>query len=79
LRARFLKVKIVVGRWGLTGNAEANRAQLQDAGADLTATTILETRRQLSSLLPILTQAQGKTLAGGGNGAATGNVVARRN
>ena len=27
LRARFLKVKIVVGRWGLSGNIEANRAR----------------------------------------------------
>ena len=54
LRARFPEVKIVVGRWGLTGNVEANREQLQDAGADLTATTILETRSQLTSLLSIL-------------------------
>jgi hypothetical protein len=38
LRARFLKVKIVVGRWGLNDNVEANRKQLQDDGADLTAT-----------------------------------------
>ena len=58
LRARFPKVKIVVGRWGLTGNVEANREQLQDAGADLTATTILETRTQLTSLLSILAIAQ---------------------
>jgi predicted PurR-regulated permease PerM len=72
LRARFPKVKIVVGRWGLTGNVEANREQLQDAGADLTATTMLETRSQLSSLLPILTQEQGRPLAGGGDRAATG-------
>ena len=73
LRARFPKVKIVVGRWGLTGNVEANREQLQDAGADLTATTILETRSQLNSLLPILTQEQGKPMAGGKDGAAKGN------
>jgi predicted PurR-regulated permease PerM len=64
LRARFPKVKIVVGRWGLTGGVEANREQLQDAGADLAATTILETRSQLSSLLPILAQEQGKRMAG---------------
>ena len=56
LRARFPEVKIVVGRWGLTDDVEANREQLQDAGADLTATTMLETRSQLNSLLPILTQ-----------------------
>jgi len=64
LRAQFPKVKIVVGRWGLTADVEANREQLQDAGADLTATTILETRSQLNSLLPILTQEQEKSTAG---------------
>jgi hypothetical protein len=64
LRARFPEVKIIVGRWGLTGGVEANREQLQDAGADLTATTMLETRSQVNSLLPILTQEQGKPLAG---------------
>ena len=63
LRARFPEVKIVVGRWGLTGSVEANREQLQDAGADLTATTILETRSQLTSLLSILAIAQAKTVA----------------
>lgn len=63
LRARFPKVKIVVGRWGLTGNVEANREQLQDAGADLTATTMLETRSQLTSLLSILAIGQAKTVA----------------
>ena len=63
LRARFPEVKIIVGRWGLTGGVEANREQLQDAGADLTATTMLETRSQLNSLLPILTQEQGRPVA----------------
>jgi predicted PurR-regulated permease PerM len=58
LRARFPKVKIIVGRWGLAGGAEANREQLEDAGADLTATTMLETRSQLNSLLPIRVQEQ---------------------
>ncbi|MGA2618321.1 MAG: AI-2E family transporter [Thermoguttaceae bacterium] len=64
LRARFPNVKIVVGRWGLTGNVEANREQLRDAGADLTATTILETRSQLTSLLSILAIAQELPVAG---------------
>jgi hypothetical protein len=53
-----------VGRWGLTGGVEENREQLQDGGADLTATTLLETRSQLNSLLPILTQEQRKSTAG---------------
>ena len=64
LRARLLKVKIIVGRWGLSGNIEANRAQLQDAGADLTAATILETRSQLNSLLPTLRQRTGNDRGG---------------
>jgi hypothetical protein len=64
LRARLPGVKIVVGRWGLTGNVEVNREQLQDAGADLTATTILETRSQLTSLLSILAIRQAQTEAG---------------
>ena len=46
------------------GQGSANREQLQDAGADLTATTMLETQSQLNSLLPILTQEQGKSRAG---------------
>ena len=60
-RARFPQLKIVVGRWG---NVDANAEQLRDAGADLTATTILETRSQLNSLLPILTQERGKSTVG---------------
>ena len=64
LRSRFPEIKIIVGRWGLTGGVEANREQLQDAGADLMATTMLETRNELNSLLPILTQAQGRSMAG---------------
>ena len=64
LRARFPEVKIIVGRWGLTGGVEANREQLQDAGADLTATTMLETRSQLNSLLPILDAGTGKAHGG---------------
>ena len=62
LRARFPEVKIIVGRWGLTDGVEANREQFQDAGANLTATTMLETRSQLNSLLPILTQEHGKPM-----------------
>ena len=34
-------------------------ATLKEAGADLVATTLLETRQQLASLLPVLVQARG--------------------
>ncbi len=64
LRTRFPEVKIVVGRWGLTGKVETDREELLDAGADLTATTILETRSQLTSLLSMLVIGQAKTKAG---------------
>lgn len=58
LRARFPKIKIVVGRWGLKGNLEANREQLQEAGADVMAASLLETRSQLRSFMPILVHEQ---------------------
>lgn len=54
LRKRFPAIKIIVGRWGLRTNHEGNMHRLQEAGADLMASTLLETRRQLRSLFPIL-------------------------
>ncbi len=72
LQARFPEVKIIVGRWGLTDGVEANREQLQDAGANLMTTTMLETRSQLNSLLPILTQEQTKPMEGSPDLAANG-------
>jgi len=58
LRARFPRVKIVVGRWGLKGNIEQNLEQLKEAGADLVTTTLLETRNQVTAWLPVLTPSQ---------------------
>jgi len=55
LRARCPDLKIIVGRWGLKENVEANRIQLQEVGADLMATTLVETRKQLNEWLPVLT------------------------
>ena len=46
-------VQILVGRWGLKGNWEGNEQQLQAAGADLIATTLLESLNQLTALLPL--------------------------
>src|SRR5579863_525687 len=54
LRSHFPRLKILVGRWGLRGNVESNQQQLQEAGADLVATTLLETRNQMESLYSIL-------------------------
>ena len=54
LRARCPTLKIIIGRWGLKDNVDTNREQLQEVGADLMATTLLETRKQLNDWLPIL-------------------------
>jgi predicted PurR-regulated permease PerM len=56
LRARFPKMKIVVGRWGLKGKVEENQEQLRSAGADQVETTLLETRNHLVAWFPVLSQ-----------------------
>jgi predicted PurR-regulated permease PerM/methylmalonyl-CoA mutase cobalamin-binding subunit len=61
LRARHPELKIIVGRWGLKDNVEANRAQLLAVGADRMATTLLETRKQLNDWLPALAYEDTKT------------------
>jgi predicted PurR-regulated permease PerM len=60
LRARLPEAKIVVGRWGLTGDLEQNREQLREAGADQVETNLLETCNHLNAWLPVLTQEGGK-------------------
>jgi hypothetical protein len=50
LRTRSREGKIVVGRWGFTGNIEENRAFLLAAGADEVGTTLRETRNQVTAL-----------------------------
>jgi predicted PurR-regulated permease PerM len=64
LRSRFPDVKIVVGRWGLKGNAEQNREQLRAAGADEVETTLTETRNRLRAWLPVLEDEPAQTPAG---------------
>ena len=58
LRARLPDAKIVVGRWGLTGDLEQNQ-QLQEAGADQVEINLLETCNHLNAWLPVLTQQGG--------------------
>jgi predicted PurR-regulated permease PerM len=70
LRARLPGAKVVVGRWGLRGNVEQNREQLQEAGADLVETTLVETRNHLTAWLPVLTLQEAKTAADGATGTA---------
>ncbi|MFA6242981.1 MAG: hypothetical protein WC655_18720, partial [Candidatus Hydrogenedentales bacterium] len=63
LRARHPDLKIIVGRWGLQDNVTENRDQLEEVGADLIATTLLETRKQLNDWLPVLAYQGTKTEA----------------
>ena len=58
LRARFPDLKVLVCRWNGTATSESNARYLRETGADVVATTLLETRQQLTSLLPVLTQMQ---------------------
>lgn len=61
LRARCPELKIIVGRWGLKDNVNLNREQLQEVGADLMATTLLETRKQLNDWRPVLAYEEATT------------------
>ena len=59
LKGRLPDLKIVVGRWGQKGNIEETEKLLHEIGADLVATTLLETRDQLNAWVPVL-HAEGK-------------------
>jgi predicted PurR-regulated permease PerM len=55
LRAAFPDLKIIVGRWGLKGDAgTTNREQLIQAGADQFGTTVEETAVQLVQLQQLI-------------------------
>ena len=47
LRNRFPACKILVGRWGWTGESDANRALLLAAGADAVGLTLRESHNQV--------------------------------
>jgi hypothetical protein len=48
LRSQWPELKIVVGRWGLHDEMDADRQQLLAAGADHVETTVLDTLRTLA-------------------------------
>jgi hypothetical protein len=50
LRAQCPELKILVGRWGLHDEMDADREQLLSAGADHVETTVLDTQRALAQL-----------------------------
>jgi predicted PurR-regulated permease PerM len=54
LRARYPRVKILVARWG-EDEGESQTERLLQAGADIVATSLEETRRQLRVWRPVLT------------------------
>jgi predicted PurR-regulated permease PerM len=58
LRGQMPDLKIVVGRWGQKAGAEEIEGILHEAGADLVATTLLETRDQMTAWLPVLQEGQ---------------------
>jgi hypothetical protein len=47
LRSQCQELKIVVGRWGLHDEKDADRQHLLAAGADHVETTVLDTQRAL--------------------------------
>jgi hypothetical protein len=57
LRQRFPELKVAVGAWGLDGGAGTAREVLIPAGADHVATTLLETRGQLTEWYPVFAAA----------------------
>lgn len=63
LRSRFPGVKILVGRWGLQNNVDANREQLVEAGANEVAATLSDTIGQLNSWLPVLIEEQKRPIS----------------
>jgi predicted PurR-regulated permease PerM/CheY-like chemotaxis protein len=58
LRARFPDLKILVCRWARVANHQSTLGHLVEAGADVIAASLLETRQQLASLRPVLAQKQ---------------------
>jgi hypothetical protein len=53
LRAALPEVRIVVGRWGPPALADDSTQVLRDTGANLVASTLLETRTYLAGLVEI--------------------------
>jgi predicted PurR-regulated permease PerM len=54
LSNRFPQLRILIGRWGEPTGEGARRTDFEDAGAESTAFSLLETRRRLEALLPLL-------------------------
>jgi predicted PurR-regulated permease PerM len=68
LRSRFPELKIVVGRWGFTGNIHEDRTRLLSAGADEVAMTLCETRSHVMQLIPLLSTLEPQPSPNGAHG-----------
>ena len=68
LRVRFPGLKIVVGRWGFTGNIQQDRTRLLSAGADEVAMTLRETRSHVMQLIPLLSTLEPPPSSNGAHG-----------
>jgi predicted PurR-regulated permease PerM len=53
LRAAFPELRILVGRWGPEALADESTQALRDSGANLVASTLLETRNYLGGLVEV--------------------------
>jgi hypothetical protein len=53
LRAALPEVRVLVGRWGPPALADESTQVLRDTGANLVASTLLETRTYLAGLVEI--------------------------
>jgi predicted PurR-regulated permease PerM len=68
LRIRFPELKIVVGRWGFTGNIQEDRMRLLSAGADEVVITLRETRSHVMQLIPLLSTLEPQPSPNGAHG-----------
>jgi predicted PurR-regulated permease PerM len=78
LRARFPELRILVCRWGPRASMTSSPGQLEEAGADLITTTLIETGQQLASLLPVLAQSQNESGVRPRRGGAAKNAAHKR-
>jgi predicted PurR-regulated permease PerM len=78
LRARFPELRILVCRWGPQASMTSSPGQLDQAGADLITTTLLEARQQLASLWPVVAQSQNESGARGRRGGAAKSIAHMR-
>jgi predicted PurR-regulated permease PerM len=68
LRARLPELKIVIGRWGFSGNIQEDRSHLLSAGADEVAMTLRETRSHVMQLIPLLSTLEPQPSLNGAHG-----------